>query len=51
MVGDRDSDIDAGRENCGITIGMLHGFGCNEPFNADYTAGSIAEFKSHQRNL
>lgn len=45
MVGDRDSDIDAGRENGGITIGMLHGFGGSEPFNADYTAGSIAGLK------
>ncbi len=45
MVGDRDSDIIAGRENGGITIGMLHGFGGNEPFKADFTAGSIAELK------
>jgi phosphoglycolate phosphatase len=45
MIGDRNSDIDAGRENGGITIGMLHGFGGNEPFNADFTAGSIAELK------
>ncbi len=45
LAGDRDSDIDAGRENGGITIGMLHGFGGNEPFNADYTAGDIAELK------
>lgn len=46
MVGDRDSDIIAGRENGGITIGMLHGFGGNEPFMADFTAGSIEELKN-----
>ena len=45
MVGDRDSDVNAGREHGGITIGMLHGFGANEPFKADYTAGSIKELK------
>lgn len=54
MVGDRSSDINAGIENSGITIGMLHGFGGNEPFAADYTAGSIAELEKvilaiHQR--
>lgn len=54
MVGDRRCDIDAGRVNGGITIGMLHGFGGNEPFKADYTAGSIAELERviiaiHQR--
>jgi phosphoglycolate phosphatase-like HAD superfamily hydrolase len=45
MIGDRDSDIDAGRENGGITVGMLYGFGGNEPFNADFTACDITELK------
>lgn len=45
MVGDRSIDIDAGRDSGGITIGTLYGFGGNEPYAADYTAGSIAELE------
>ncbi|HEX2944542.1 MAG TPA: HAD family hydrolase [Clostridia bacterium] len=45
MVGDRSIDIDAGRDSGAITIGTLYGFGGNEPYAADYTAGSIAELE------
>ena len=45
MIGDRSIDIDAGRDSGAITIGTLYGFGGNEPYAADYTAGNIAELE------
>lgn len=43
MVGDRTSDIEAARENGGISIGAAYGYGGSEAAAADYTAESIQE--------
>ncbi|MBS4538967.1 HAD family hydrolase [Clostridium sp. D2Q-11] len=46
MVGDRTSDIEAARENDGISIGVTYGFGKDEPHQADYIAKDFNEIES-----
>lgn len=43
MVGDRTADIEAARDNGGISIGVSYGFGKDEVLQANYIAGSIEE--------
>jgi phosphoglycolate phosphatase len=45
MVGDRLCDIEAGRDNGGISIGASYGFGNNELESADYIANSIEDLE------
>lgn len=51
MVGDRSSDIAAARENGGISIGAVYGFGGEETELADYKAQDIAQVESVIRDL
>lgn len=46
MVGDRTSDIQAARDNQGISIGVSYGFGGREVLEADYIANDIQEVVS-----
>ena len=46
MVGDRTSDIEAARENNGISIGVTYGFGKDEPLSADYVARDIKDVEN-----
>lgn len=43
MVGDRNSDIQAARDNCGISVGAAYGFGGKETEAADYKANNIQQ--------
>lgn len=43
MVGDRSYDIEAAKENGGVSIGVTYGFGKEEVLLADYTCNSIHE--------
>lgn len=45
MVGDRENDIRAGRQNGGITIGAAYGFGKTEINDADYKVDNIQELE------
>jgi phosphoglycolate phosphatase len=46
MIGDRHIDIDSGKANNFITIGVTYGFGENEVQSADYIANSPLELES-----
>lgn len=45
MVGDRLCDIEAAKNNGGISIGAAYGFGGDEPDEAHYKAQSIGELE------
>lgn len=49
MVGDRKLDIDAGRRNKMMTIGVTYGYGGDEPYAADISVSSGQEL--HEKLL
>jgi len=51
MVGDRSSDINAAKDNDGVSIGALYGFSIEEAGQADYKAENIAEVEEIIRRL
>lgn len=51
MVGDRTSDIEAAKDNKGVSIGVSYGFGGNEVLKADYIANNFKEVEMIIRNF
>jgi phosphoglycolate phosphatase len=45
MIGDRAYDLDAAKENGGISIGVTYGFGKDEVLCADYTCDRLEEIE------
>jgi len=45
MIGDRLVDINAAKDNAGVSIGVSYGFGKDEVLKADYVAGSILKLE------
>ena len=48
MIGDRKYDIDGGRKNCLMTVGVLYGYGNHEELveaGADYIASTVNELE------
>ncbi len=45
MIGDRLVDIEAAKDNVGISVGVSYGFGKDEVLEADYVVGSISELE------
>lgn len=45
MIGDRLVDIEAAKDNNGISIGVSYGFGKDEVLEADYVVSSISELE------
>ena len=51
MVGDRSNDIEAGKINNGISIGVTYGFGGDEVEEADFKVESIEELEKTILNI
>ena len=43
VIGDRIHDIDAARQNRALSVGVLYGYGGDEPYKADMTIKSFPE--------